>query len=114
MSLHPFHAFHPSAPPALPLDEASLDAVLSRHTCAPRAIDKLSASPLTMKREGQPYRPLVAVMIADVPVVMTADTARRLAVHQDAKGRQGAAHDLIAAADLAEQLAALLQKASVH
>ena len=114
MSILACHAFNPSAPPALPLDEAQLDAILSRATCAPRALDRLSTSPLTMKREGHAYRALVAVLIAEVPVVMSADAARRLAVHQDAKGRLGAAHDLLAAADLAEQMAFLMQKASVH
>jgi len=112
MSILACHAFHPSAPPALPLDEAQLDAVLSRATCAPRALDRLDATPLTTKREGHPYRPAVAVLINEVPVIMSADAARRLAVHQDARGRQGAAHDLLGAADLAEELAFLMQKAT--
>ncbi len=104
-------AFRPAAAPALPLDEAQLDAVLARHTTAPRALDRLECLPLLAKREGQPFRPLVVVLIAEQPVLMSTDVARRLAVHQDSRGRTGAALDLMAAADLSEASAANLQKA---
>jgi hypothetical protein len=105
------HAFRPASPPALPLDESQLDAVLSRHTTAPRALDRLECQPILAKREGQAFRPLVAVLIAEQPVLMSADTARRLAVHQDSRGRTGAALDLMACADLSEASARALQKA---
>jgi hypothetical protein len=93
--------------------EAALHAALSHHTLAPRALDRLTCHPATAKGDGTFFRPIVVVMLDDRPVMMSSDTARRLALLQDAQSRQGAAHDLLACADLAESLAAQLQR-SLH
>lgn len=90
--------------------EAQLHDALSAHTLAPHALDQLSCHPATSKGDGGFFRPVVIVMIDDRPVIMSADTARRLAIRQDAQRRQGAALDLMECADLAEALAAKLQR----
>lgn len=90
--------------------EAQLHDALSAHTLAPHALDRLDCHPATSKGDGGFFRPVVIVMIDDRPVIMSADTARRLAIRQDSQRRQGAALDLMECADLAEALASKLQR----
>lgn len=91
--------------------EAALDAAIDAVTLAPGAVDRLECHPACSKTEGGFFRPVVIVMFEDRPVLMSADAARRIAINQEGKGREGAAHDLLAAADLAETISAQLQGA---
>lgn len=91
--------------------EAALEAAIDAVTLAPRAVDRLECHAATTKTEGGFFRPVVIVMFGDAPVLMSADTARRIAVRQEGKGREGAAHDLLACADLSETISAQLQGA---
>jgi hypothetical protein len=90
--------------------EAQLHDTLSAATLAPYALDQLSCHPATARAEGGFFRPIVMVMIDDQPVIMSADTARRLAVRQSSQRRQGAALDLMECADQAEALSSRLQR----
>jgi uncharacterized protein YegL len=95
---------------AIAAAEAQLHDALSSQTLAPHALDQLSCHAATAQREGGFFRPVVIVMVDDRPVIMSADTARRLAIRQSSQRRQGAALDLMECADLAEELAAKLQR----
>ncbi len=96
---------------AVAASEAVLDAAVSAVTLAPGAFDRLDCHAATNRTEGGFFRPVVIVLFGDRPVLMSADVARRIAVRQDSRGREGAAHDLLAAADLAETISAQLQGA---
>lgn len=90
-------------------DEAHIAARLLLACAAPR-LDRLDATAMLMKREGQPYRALVVVHWGGLDVIASADAMRRIAVNVDFAGRQGAALDLLQACDQAEALADQMQR----
>lgn len=106
----PTHALRPATRIACQsAEEAGLAAQLLLACAAPRH-DRLDAVPTLMKREGQPYRPLVVVHWGGLDVIASADAMRRIALTIDFAGRQGAALDLLGACDTAEALANQLQR----
>lgn len=90
-------------------DEAVLASQLLL-ACAPGRPDKLEAAPAVKMRQGEPTQPLVIVDDRGLMIIASADAMRRIAVLIDGSGRQGAALDLMQAADQAEALASHLQR----
>lgn len=92
-------------------DEAVLAAQLLT-ACAPGRADRLDTVAAVKKREGSPWQPIVIVDDRGLNIIASADAMRRLAVVVDAAGRQGAALDLMQAADDAEALASHMQRSA--
>lgn len=90
-------------------DEALLAAQLLL-ACAPPSLDRLDACPAVQMRQGAAVQPIVIVDNRGLQVIASADVMRRIAVTLDASSRQGAALDLMQAADQAEELSRQIQK----
>jgi hypothetical protein len=116
-----FHFPRPAGPPLRPSDAARFVAApeadfAERLFCRltdRRAADRLVCTPGVRQADRLPNpRPMVILHIDGDERMITADAARRLAVLVQAPplSREGAAHDLIGAADLAETIASQLAR----
>lgn len=94
---------------AAPADEAVLASRLLL-ACAPPSMDQLDAAPAVQMRQGDCVRPIVVVDNRGLHIIASADAMRRMAVVIQGAGREGAALDLLQAADQAEELARKLQQ----
>lgn len=95
-------------PPArfAPAPEADLAERLFCRLSDRRFSDRIVCTPAALTRVAAPARPMILIFLDGDDFMISADAARRLALIVQAAPlrREGAAHDLIGAADLAESL----------